>query len=798
MGRFYQTAQSQFVDGVFKPDLQLAMKALLNEQQQYDTQKAVLEEFMNLKFNHLNSEEENENARIAKEYYMQNADDIAKAMMADKQNYHKYMDRIKGLRRDLISDFEDGPIGKMVNNYNQEQTWKKENAGILKDNPALYNALFSEARKNWGGNSVTGGVWQQENGLKAFDQQAIENNIQKLEADIMKNSKQSSNGTWIFDDGYEVKELTREDIRNYAVNKVLSDPAAMAYFKQSDRLGLSNYLNPDGSLNDKGTLSNWLDALNSYAYRKEDSWHKKEANPYGLQKDKFSLELENYKNKKLFDKQLEEQDKVYAFRNVSLQYNGTPETARAELEAALNDKKAGKQLTPNKQKLVDSAYYSVIDEMLRLTNQNNDTGFKQLLVNSGVNLDYINAINQIKGNVDKLDETSRKYYKEQTDKFKNIFDSYYNGKTGSAFNNLNVKYDKDSNTVDIDGQKYKVKIGGIGISGTYEYIDFGGKEVVINTTFSSKKGIEEQIKNGIKDGNYNYLKTVYDNAYNKHSEKVNNENYSANEWVMGLDKKDTNLKAYYETLNTALKGAVETALGKATVDAEGNKVYTEGYLGETNSGSMFKPDPNYYSFLQHFKNIQGMSDKPVDIFSDRFEIEMVKGSNGKIIYLTDKLGGDQKSGAQGQNTFRLELNVETNVERYLDDRIKKSKMYKEGGLGRDIMLQSPERLETAEQVGQMFNKNQTRGNKGVDYDQNLGYIANNFNMEVRFNNKNVGVVNPYFLNADGSKNYVFSKFPELKDGIAIKNQEKMVEFTKDLYDVYVLGDTSIDLSKYKK
>ena len=210
MGRYYQTAQSQFVDGVFNPDMQLAMKALLNEQQQYDTQKAVLEEFMNLKFNHLNSEEENENARIAKEYYMQNADDIAKAMMADKQNYHKYMDRIKGLRRDLISDFEDGPIGKMVNNYNQEQAWKKENAGILKDNPALYNALFSEARKNWGGNSVTGGVWQQENGLKAFDQQAIENNIQKLEADIKKNSKQTSNGKWIYDDGYEVKELTEK------------------------------------------------------------------------------------------------------------------------------------------------------------------------------------------------------------------------------------------------------------------------------------------------------------------------------------------------------------------------------------------------------------------------------------------------------------------------------------------------------------------------------------------------------------------------------------------------------------
>lgn len=798
MGRFYQTAQSQFVDGVFKPDLQLAMKALLNEQQQYDTQKAVLEEFMNLKFNHLNSEEENENARIAKEYYMQNADDIAKAMMADKQNYHKYMDRIKGLRRDLISDFEDGPIGKMVNNYNQEQDWKKENAGILKENPALYNALFSEARKNWGGNSVTGGIWQQENGLKDFDQQAVENNIQKMEADIKKNSRQTANGTWIYDDGYEVKELTERDIRNYALNKVLSDPAAMAYFKQSDRLGLSNYLNPDGSINETGTLSNWLDAIKSYAYRQEDSWHKMQANPYGLQRDKASLELENYKAKKRFDKELEEEDKVYAFENVSLQYNGTPETVKAELEAALNAKKAGKELSPNQQKLVDSAYYVVANEMLRITNQNNDPKFRQLLENVGVNLDYINDINQVKGNFNKLNEPSRKYYNDQLAKFKNTFDNYYNGKTGSAFNNLNVKYDKASHTVNIDGQKYKVKIGGIGTSGTYEYIDFGGKKVVINTTFNSKKGIEEQIKNGIEKGNYNYLKTVYDNAYNKYAEKVNNENYSANEWIMGLDKKDANLKNYFEVVNSALKGSVETALGKAPVDAEGNKIYTEGYLGETNSGSMFKADPNYYLFLQHLKNIQELSDKPVDIFSDRFDVKMVKGSNGKILYLTDKLGGDQKTGANGQNTFRLELNLDTNVENYLDNKMKKSKMYKEGGINRDILLQSPERLQTAQQVGQMFNKRQMSGEHGTNYDQNLNYIANNFNMEVVFNNKGIGVVNPYFLNADGSRNYVFSNFPTLKDGIAIKNQSEMVQFTKDLYDVYVLGDTSVDLSKYQK
>nr|DAX26173.1 MAG TPA: hypothetical protein [Caudoviricetes sp.] len=798
MGRYYQTAQSQFVDGVFNPDMQLAMKALLNEQQQYDTQKAVLEEFMNLKFNHLNSEEENENARIAKEYYMQNADDIAKAMMADKQNYHKYMDRIKGLRRDLISDFEDGPIGKMVNNYNQEQAWKKENAGILKDNPALYNALFSEARKNWGGNSVTGGVWNQENGLKAFDQQAIENNILKMEADIKKNSKQTANGTWIYDDGYEVKELTERDIRNYAVNKVLSDPSAMAYFAQSDRLGLSNYLNPDGSINESGTLSNWLDAIKSYAYRQEDSWHKMQANPYGLQRDKASLELENYKAKKRFDKELEEEDKVYAFENVSLQYNGTPETVKSELEAALNAKKAGKELSPNQQKLVDSAYYSVANEMLRVTNQNNDPKFKQLLENAGVNLDYINAINQVKGNFNKLDEPSRKYYSDQIAKFKNAFDNYYSSQKGNAFNNLSINYNEDSGTVSIDGQQYKIKAGGIGW-GAYKYIDFGGKEIPIDTSFRGKKSIEEQIANTIKSTNYNYLKSVYDNAYNKYAEKVNNENYSANEWIMGLDKKDPNLKSYFEVVNNGIKGAVELALGKATVDANNNLVYTNGKLGETASGSMFKVDDNYYSFVQHLKQVQDMSDKPIDIFNDdRFIIKMVKGSKGKEFYITDTLGGDQRTGVQGQNTFRLKLNVETNAEEYIDNKIRLSKQFKSGGIDRDIILQSPERLKTAQQVGQMFNQRQMSGEHGTNYDQNLSYIANNFNMEVVFNNKGIGIVNPYFLNADGSRNYVFSNFPTLKDGIAIKNQSDMIQFTKDLYDVYVLGDTSVDLSKYQK
>ena len=284
MGRYYQTDKPEFVqDVIMRPDYNLYERSLATVQKDYDTQKAIAEQLMDLQFNHLNSEEENANAATAKDYYLQNANEIASLMMADKTNYRKYMGRLKDLQRELKKDFSEGPIALMQASYNQEKAWKEANKKTLETNPALYNALYREAQKNWGGNSVTKGIWNQENALKQFDQQKVEENIQKLVADIKKSSIQTTNGKYKTTIDNEVKELTEQDILNYAVNKVLSDPEALAYFRQAQRVGIGNYFNQDGSLNTTGgQLGSWLQGLRSYAYKQEDYAKKINEDQYGL------------------------------------------------------------------------------------------------------------------------------------------------------------------------------------------------------------------------------------------------------------------------------------------------------------------------------------------------------------------------------------------------------------------------------------------------------------------------------------------------------------------------------------
>ena len=108
MGRYYQTDKPVFVqDTIMRPDYNLLERSLGTVQKDYDTQQAIADKIMNIDFNHLNSEEENENAAVAKDYYLQNANEIASLMMNDKNNYRKYMGRLKDLSRDLQKDFSE-------------------------------------------------------------------------------------------------------------------------------------------------------------------------------------------------------------------------------------------------------------------------------------------------------------------------------------------------------------------------------------------------------------------------------------------------------------------------------------------------------------------------------------------------------------------------------------------------------------------------------------------------------------------------------------------------------------------
>jgi len=787
MGRYYQTAQSQFVDGVFNPDMQLAMKALLNEQQQYDTQKAVLEEFMNLKFNHLNSEEENENARIAKEYYMQNADDIAKAMMADKQNYHKYMDRIKGLRRDLISDFEDGPIGKMVNNYNQEQAWKKENAGILKDNPALYNALFSEARKNWGGNSVTGGVWQQENGLKAFDQQAIENNIQKLEADIKKNSKQTSNGKWIYDDGYEVKELTEQDIRNYAVNKVLSDPSAMAYFKQSDRLGLSNYLNPDGSLNENGTLSNWLDAIRSYTYRKKDTWHKMQADPYGLKSYGYELQWQNKKREMDYKKELE--TPIIAVRKTSDALHGSPEEYEKKVKSSMtkigeynkllaqyggDEKKIPKdvlnKLKPTEEdREIEKVWNQQVNKNIYDAFESGAIS-KNFFEKYGVNVDRIKNLM----NKDDISDKEIKELEKGLSHMRSVFETSYRKdldeerkRNNSGVYFINGKYRKLLDDAKIeptgDGQYLIIPIK--------YYIDESGRKVTVSNIYKP-----EDLSN-----------KIYSSAKEQIAQRYKNQNRAITTFTVPIDWKDKKLSELKNVLGSNTNALQDFVEGKVR-QQNGNDILSSGKQGEIERFWLW--DTNFNSFVEAAKAVMKNGDAK-DIFDPNFfSWEYVPGTNGQEYNVTIASGEGKKGNVDnGRTTFRIRAKgVVSNIDKeyskqyYRTDLPEEDKqaLLEQNPFRQNFLVKGIEKFGEASDIGY--------GKSTVDYSNVLPGFKTDI-IKQRSKDKD-GVYHEYYLiKPNFSDERINNQAREVfGNGYAVTNQQEAEQILGLFYDGIVNKD----------
>ena len=365
MGRYYQTDRPDFVqDAIMRPDYNLLERSLATTQKDYDTQQAVADKIMNINFNHLNSEEENENASTAKDYYFQNANRIASLMMADKNNYRKYLGELKDLTRELQMDFSEGAIAKMQASYNQEKQWREENKETLKTDPALYNALYREAQKGWGGNSITNGIWNQENALKNFDQQKIENNIQKLVADIEKNSVMRTDGRYDYTDGTSVKTLSEDDIINYAANKVLSDPEALAYFRQAQRVGIGDYFNPDGTLNlIGGQLGSWLQGLRSYAYKQEENEHSFKANEYSLITAKEAADKRVAKYKKDLEAKPEDTSYFLQAETQKIIDGNTLDEQRNSVKDLL--KKDPRTLNPEQRMVYDAAQKQITDEFLK-------------------------------------------------------------------------------------------------------------------------------------------------------------------------------------------------------------------------------------------------------------------------------------------------------------------------------------------------------------------------------------------------------------------------------------------------
>lgn len=268
MGRFYNTEKTTFLnpnDVIYNPDFDMAMKFLDKKDKEYKEQEAVADSLYNIDFNYLNSDEDTENARQIKDYFQTKADDIIAKMQADPTNYFKYNNELKSLQREYTLSKTKGDIASLEGSYNAYNNWDKVNKEICEKQPALCNALKNEAWSNWGGNSIVR-RWQQERALKEIDQSKFADEISKMVADLNEQIDLSNQGYIYVKTKWGQEKLTKERVRDYVLGKVLNNPEYVSYMKQSDRVKLSNYFNPDGTAGD--TLNRIVSTYLPYAYEK--------------------------------------------------------------------------------------------------------------------------------------------------------------------------------------------------------------------------------------------------------------------------------------------------------------------------------------------------------------------------------------------------------------------------------------------------------------------------------------------------------------------------------------------------
>lgn len=392
MGRFYSTEKTSFVnpnDVVYNPDFDTALKLLEKKDKEYKAQEAVADSLYNIEFNYLNSDEDAENAKQIKAYFQTKADDIIAKMQADPTNYFKYNNELKSLQREYTLSKTKGDIASLEGSYNAYHNWDKVNKEICEKQPALCNALKNEAWSNWGGNSITR-QWQQERALKEIDQSKFVDEISKMVADLNEQIDLSNQGYIYVKTKWGQEKLTKDRVRDYVLGKVLNNPEYVAFMKQSDRVKLSNYFNPDGSAGD--TLNRIVSTYLPYAYEKNKIDKDIHDNKAALMQLEYSLKDKNERAKEdreerrklgqmYYDSSYgnvytpEEANKAVVESYLGLTEMVTPENnSNADVTQlmVLKDPKTGKTyLNPNASEDTKKRFYNGVLEVIS-TNLNTD------------------------------------------------------------------------------------------------------------------------------------------------------------------------------------------------------------------------------------------------------------------------------------------------------------------------------------------------------------------------------------------------------------------------------------------
>lgn len=252
MGRFFQTAPTQFVeDYIYQPPWELMQQAAAKEQQIYDTAIATAKLFDNLQIDHLQGEDDVYNVKEKQRYYAENAANIAKAIQNDPSKARQYMNNIEALSKELQKDMTTGDISKIQSSAQAYKKWQEDNKKRKEEDASRYSAAENYYLGEYlkaGGNSLNR-QFKGELITKDVDWQKLYDSVDKLKASEWTQQSAGASGGYIYKNKQTGETVTADRINGYLMSRLLT-PENMAALQQSQQYGLARYFDDQGKLDE--------------------------------------------------------------------------------------------------------------------------------------------------------------------------------------------------------------------------------------------------------------------------------------------------------------------------------------------------------------------------------------------------------------------------------------------------------------------------------------------------------------------------------------------------------------------
>lgn len=252
MGRFFQTAPTQFVeDYIYQPPWELIQQAAAKEQQIYDAAVASTKIFDNLQIDHLQGEDDVYNVKEKQRYYAENAANIAKAIQNDPSKARQYMNNIEALSKELQKDMTTGDLSKIIGSAQAYKKWQEDNKKLKEDDASRYSAAENYYLGEYlkaGGNSLNR-QFKGELITKDVDWQKLYDSVDKLKASEWTQQSAGASGGYIYKNKQTGETVTADRINGYLMSRLLT-PENMAALQQSQQYGLARYFDDQGKLDE--------------------------------------------------------------------------------------------------------------------------------------------------------------------------------------------------------------------------------------------------------------------------------------------------------------------------------------------------------------------------------------------------------------------------------------------------------------------------------------------------------------------------------------------------------------------